>query len=79
MSVALIHVIYVRNGMTRFQYIIVPEYTGKGRHVGDYPDVASAYAAAVAKGAPYVYLHHPDDFPLKMAHAADTCGMAWCS
>ena len=66
--------------MTRHQYIVVPSsHAGKGRHVGTYPDVATAYAAAIAKGADAVYLHCPNDFPFLMTNASDTRGVAWCA
>lgn len=59
--------IYVRNDLTRYQYIIVPSsHAEEGQHLGEYPDVASAYHAAIKRGAGDVYLHCPNDLPLKM-------------
>jgi hypothetical protein len=78
-TVHLIHTIHVRNGMTRYQYIIVPpSHADEGRHLGCYPDVASAYRAVIAKGG-VAYLHCPEDFPIKMRDANDTHGLAWRS
>jgi hypothetical protein len=80
----MVHLIQVnsadRNERTiLFQYIIVPpSHAREGRHVGTYPDVASAYHAAIRKGAALVYLHADTDFPFKMRDANDTRGMAWC-
>jgi hypothetical protein len=66
--------------MTRIQYIITePRHAGEGRHLGSYPDVATAYRAAIKRGALTVYLHCPNDFPVKMFNENDTHGMAWCS
>jgi hypothetical protein len=76
--VHLIHLISVRNGMTRYQYIIVPpQHAREGRHVGEYRTVADAYHAAEGKGAPVVYLHHPMDFPISMSGPDDTKRLAW--
>jgi hypothetical protein len=78
--VHLIHTIRVRNDMTRYQYIIVPpRHANEGRHIGEYPDVATAYHAAKKRGAGAVYLHCPDDFPITMNGPDDTHGMAWCA
>ena len=71
--VHLIHIMHVRNDMSRYQYIIAPpSHSTAGRHVGSYPDVASAYRDAIKRGAEAVYLHHPDDFPVRMRDAEDT-------
>jgi hypothetical protein len=75
----LIQVHSVRNDMARLgQYIIVPpSHAHEGRHIGSYLDVATAYHAAIAKGAASVYLHSDNDFPRKMRDANDTRGETW--
>jgi hypothetical protein len=73
MRVHLNRVITSRNNP---QYIIAP--TGhEGQHVGEYPDVASAWHAAKSKGAEVVYLHAPNDSPLSMSGPSDTRGLTW--
>jgi len=77
-SVHLVTKISVRNDVTRYQYIIVPpSHAAEGRHVGTFPDIASAYHAALKRGADAVYLFSPDGFPFVMRDASDTRGIAW--
>jgi hypothetical protein len=77
----IVYCIYVRNGMTRYQYTITPrEVDAKdpgNRLVGTYPDVETAFAAAIKKGIGLVYLFQPTDFPTKILHPEDLKGLEW--
>jgi hypothetical protein len=80
MKVHLIQAVTMRNGRTLTQMIIGPprqNYSGLTTLIGEYPDVATAYHAARNKGAPTVYLHCPDDFPVSMTGPNDTRGLSW--
>jgi hypothetical protein len=70
-----VHLNRVITGRNNPQYIIAPAgHAGEGKHVGEYPDVASAWHAAKSKGAEVVYLHAPNDSPLSMTGPSDTRG-----
>jgi hypothetical protein len=83
MSVYLVYRIYVRNDMTRYQYTITPrDVDAKDPHnrlVGTYPDVETAYAAAIEKGVGLVYLYQSEDFPTKIFRPEELKGLEWDS
>jgi hypothetical protein len=68
---------YSAHNSAQPQFIIGPEpHTGE-QHVGEYPDVVSAWHAAQSSGAEAVYLHAPNGSPLRMADPSDTKGLSW--
>jgi hypothetical protein len=79
--VHLIHTFHIRNGMVRLGHytIVPPSRAHDGRHIGEYPDIWTAYHAAREKGAGSIYLYCADDFPFVMRGPDDTRGMAWCA
>ena len=73
-----VHLNRYSSGRNNPQYIIAPPGdVGEGQHVGEYPDVASAWHAAKGKGAEVVYLHIPNNSPLSMSGPSDTRDLTW--